>query len=105
MHKVIMTSLEIYLVSPLHRIRPTLLTDEILIVYPPLHLTHRGYAARLVRDAVKLRASRAPRAIVPPTCSEWCCSGTETYLQTRATDLVAAGLPETSPEASRNERS
>ena len=70
MHEVIMTFLEIDLVSPLHRVRSTFLPDEIHIVYPPLHLTHRGHAARLVRDAVKLRASRAPRAIVPPTLSE-----------------------------------
>ena len=70
MHEVIMTSLEIDLVSPLYRIRPSFLTEEIHIVYLPLHLTHPGHAARLVRDAVKLRASRAPRAIVPPTSSE-----------------------------------
>ena len=71
MHEVIMTSQKIDLVvSPLHAVRPTFLIDETHIVYPPLHLTHREHAARLVRDALKLRASRAPRAIVPPILSE-----------------------------------
>ena len=70
MHEVIMTSLKIVPVSPLYQIRPTILTDEPHIVYPPLHLIRREYAARLVRDAVKLRASRAPRAIAPPISPE-----------------------------------
>ena len=66
MHEVIMTFPQGNLVSPLHHIRPTFLTDEPHNLFPPLHLTHREHAARLVRDAVKLRASRAPRAIAPP---------------------------------------
>ena len=70
MHEVIMTSHKVDKVSPLHRIQPTLLTDETHIVYPPLHLTLREHAARLVRDAVKLRASRAPGAIAPPISPE-----------------------------------